>query len=660
MCGIAGIVRCDGHGSITPDSILSMIAAIGHRGPDEAGAYLDDDAALGHSRLSVIDLEGGHQPIHNEDESLWIVFNGEIFNYPELREGLLARGHRFYTASDTEVILHLFEESGPGCLDRLNGQFAFAIWDTRNKSLFLARDRVGIRPLYYTRHDGFLYFASEIKSLFANRQIPRKFAPESLDQVFTFWTTLPGKTVFEGIRELPPGHLIVSSRRRFSKKRYWDIPFLPPGDQPECSEEYLRESVYSLIGDAVKIRLRSDVEVGCYLSGGLDSTAITGLIKTISPGTRLRTFGIRFQEDAFDEGYFQKMASSFLGTDHAEVMASNEAIENAFSDVVWHCEMPLLRTSPGPMFLLSDSVRRGGLKVVLTGEGADEVFGGYNIFRETLVRKFWSRYPESTLRPILIGKLYPYIFRNARLKNTLQSFFRAGLDHPDAPFFSHMIRWANTSRLKTFFSKEMASEIGVSTAMANLERSLPPEFFQWDSLCRAQYLEMALFMSNYLLSSQGDRMALAHGVETRMPFLDYRVVEKMARVPSKWKIFGLQEKYLLKKVVGGLVPPEILARPKTPYRAPIHQSLLTGEKGMELLSGESLSRTGYFDAEKVSRLVRKVNGTGSASELDDMAIAGIYSVQILHDRFISHFEPCPVYGRPIKTFIDRRSAVTGT
>jgi asparagine synthase (glutamine-hydrolysing) len=656
MCGINGICNLNGPAPISLDVLTRMTNILHHRGPDATGIYLDDWVGLGHNRLSIIDLSGGSQPIHNEDGTLWIVYNGEVFNYPELREQLLANGHSFSTSTDTEVIVHLYEEKGSDCVHHLNGQYAFAIWDSGKKELFLARDRVGIRPLHYAVYKDRLVFASELKSILTIEEIARRIDPLSMDQIFTFWTTLPGRTVFQGLHELPPGHSLTVRDGKIAVRKYWEIPFHPPGEQIDWPVGKIVENVQDLLHDAIRIRLRADVPVGCYISGGLDSSGITSWVHR-NFNNQLRTFGIRFEEKAFDESRYQDHMVSRLGTEHTDLLATNEWIGRAFPDVVWNCEKPLTRTAPVPLFLLSQVVRDNGFKVVLTGEGADEVFGGYDIFRETLVRKFWSRQPDSRFRPLLLRKLYPDIFVDPRLKNTLQSFFRKGIDQPDDAFFSHRIRWENTSRAKTFFSDDLRAAIGEYNGIEELRGDLPETFRSWDPLAKAQYLEMKVFLSNYLLSSQGDRVAMAHSVEIRLPFLDYRLIEFMGRVPSKWKIGGLREKYLLKKLFRGILPDMILARTKHPYRAPIQQSLVreSGGGSSGYLSDASLRATNLFDAEKVGRLLHRIQHTGRSTEVDGMAIAGILSSQIVHDQFVSRF-PYRSPGRePPDLFIDRRT-----
>jgi asparagine synthase (glutamine-hydrolysing) len=639
MCGIAGILNLESPDPIPVDLLSSMTAALRHRGPDESGFYVDDCIGMGHARLSIIDLAGGTQPVHNEDQSVWIVFNGEIFNYLELRSELQKQGHRFYTTTDTEVIVHLYEREGVKCLQKLNGQFAFAVWDSRRRKLLLARDRVGILPLHYTVHEGQLSFSSEIKGLFQNSEIPRAIDPIALDEIFTFWTTLPGKTLFRHVSELPAGHCLIAEEGKYCIEEYWRPPFSAEADSRYGSVEQCAEEALDLSTDAIRIRLRADVPVGCYLSGGLDSSGITGLVKKRF-NNRLRTFGIRFEEDAFDEGKFQNEMVSFLDVEHQEVEAKNGDIADLFSEVLWHCERPILRTAPVPLFMLSKKVREAGFKVVLTGEGADEVFGGYNIFRETKIRKFWARQPDSKIRPLLIEKLYPYIFENGKGQAFLKAFFGTGLHHGDNPFFSHMIRWNDTNRTKVFFSDDSKQAIGDYRAPDELKGILPQEFGSWNSVCKAQYLEILLFMSNYLLSAQGDRVSMAHGVEVRPPYLDHRVIEFAARIPPRWKIRGLNEKYILKKVYQNILPQNILRRPKHPYRAPIRQGLLNEKNGPLIetyLMPRSIKECGLFDTEKVRRLLNKAKTAPALSEIDNMALAGIVSSQIIYNRFINNF-----------------------
>jgi len=639
MCGIAGICNLNEAKGVDLNRLRRQVDVVHHRGPDEVGLYIDDWIGLGHARLSIIDLSSGTQPIHNEDETLWIVYNGEVFNYVELRQDLQERGHQFYTNSDTEVILHLYEEKGADSLSALNGQFAFAIWDTRKKELFVARDRMGIRPLHYAIHNGSFFFGSEIKSIFVGGDMPREIDPIAMDQIFTFWTTLASRTVFKGIYELPPGHCLTVSNGKVVVKQYWQIPLCSPQDSLGDSVDELSEKIQELLLDAVRIRLRADVPVGCYLSGGLDSSALATLV-TKNFNNRVRTFGIRFEQAEFDEGDYQNEMVSFLQCNHSEINATNDDIGNTLEQVLWHCEKPLLRTSPIPLFLLSRLVNDSGFKVVLTGEGADEIFGGYNIFRESKLRRFWARDPKSDWRGGLMGQLYPYIFNTPRRKRALQTFFARGLDRVDDPLFSHLVRWENTCRLKTFFSDSLREKTIGYDAYDELRTSLPDGFDGVDSLCRAQYLEMSVFLSNYLLSSQGDRMAMGNSLEIRLPYLDYRIIELMAQVPARWKLLGLDEKHILKRVFKGQLPARITDRAKHPYRAPIRQGLLDGSAGQRsryMLARKSIDRAGLFNHKRVDRLLSKCERQTNLSEIDSMALVGILSAQWINQHFVDHF-----------------------
>ncbi|HUX59947.1 MAG TPA: asparagine synthase (glutamine-hydrolyzing), partial [Ignavibacteriaceae bacterium] len=552
---------------------------------------------------------------------------------------LVEAGHKFYTLSDTEVILHLYEDEKENCLLKLNGQFAFAVWDSTNKELFISRDRVGKKPLFYTINGNQFFFSSEIKALFTNKQISREIDYTSLSQIFTFWTTLPGRTIFKDIKELAAGSYLKYKNNKLTVTKYWDYDFALQDKLVEYSTDDIVSKLKELLIDAVRIRLRADVQVGSYLSGGLDSSGITALIKK-NFNNELSTFGIRFEEESFDEGEYQSAMVSNLNVDHTEIFASNKKIGELLPDVMWHCEIPLLRLSPVPLFMLSKLVNQNGFRVVLTGEGADEVFGGYNIFKETLIRSFWAKYPDSELRPRLLERLYPYIFKDAASKANLKSFFKLGIDNPNDLLFSHMVRWQNTSRIKRFFSDDIANEIKNYEPYSDLKEILPEKYSKWDALSKAQYLEMKIFLSNYLLSSQGDRVAMAHSVEIRMPYLDYRIIEFMSLVPSYLKIRGLNEKSILKKIFKDILPDTIRQRVKHPYRAPIKNSLLNNNLDYveEYLSEKSINKYGLFNSSMVKKLKEKLTKSNSASEIDSMALVGILTTQILSDMFGDNFQ----------------------
>ncbi|MDZ7833604.1 MAG: asparagine synthase (glutamine-hydrolyzing) [Desulfobacterales bacterium] len=643
MCGIAGILNSSSNDILSEDIILRMISILKHRGPDESGVYFDDHIHMGQARLSILDLEGGVQPIPNEDKTLWIVYNGEVFNYTELRSDLEKQGHRFTTQTDTEVIVHLYEEMGSGCLSELNGQFAIAIWDVRKKELFLARDRVGICPLYYTFHNGRLLFASEIKALFMDDQAAREIDLTSLKQIFTCWTTIGSRTIFKNINALCPGHFMIIKEGSDPglQQPYWHIPYYTPEQRWAGTIEEAEAELRNILEDAVRLRLRADVPVGAYLSGGLDSSVLTSIIAG-KFNNRLKTFSIGFEEKAFDEAAFQTEMVQSLKTDHHPTRITNKEVRENFSKVIWHCEKPLLRTGPVPLYMLSGFVRDNRFKVVLTGEGADEVFGGYNIFKEAKIRSFWARQPDSKYRPLLLERLYPYIFENpSRNRAFLQKFFSVTRKDLDDPLMSHRKRWANTQRCTTFFNKEMLDELKNENPVSDISARLPGDFTRRDSFARAQWLEMDLFMSNYLLTSQGDRMAMANSVELRVPFLDHRLIDFAARLPAHWKIHGLDEKYLLKRAFKDQLPQNITRRPKQPYRAPVGQAFFSsGDPMGDLICEDQLASAGIFDLKKVRHLFRKClsreNGPGSESE--NMAVVGILSTQIIHEQFIKNFD----------------------
>lgn len=375
------------------------------------------------------------------------------------------------------------------------------------------------------------------------------------------------------------------------------------------------------------------------MSGGLDSSGVTALVIR-KFNSQAKTFGICFEEEVYDERDHQELMVSFLNAEHKALVATNEMIGASFPDTLWHCEKPILRTAPVPLFLLSQLVNQSDIKVVVTGEGADEVFAGYNIFREVKVRRFWSQQPESEIRASLIGRLYPYLFDNPRHKNMLLNFFAQGLDRANDPFFSHLIRWNNTSRIKKFFSDDLKETIRPEQSFEELTKILPESYSRWDYLSKAQYLEILIFLSNYLLSSQGDRVAMAHSLEIRLPYLDYRIIEFMGRVPPKIKIMGLNEKYILKKAFQRILPKEICKRPKHPYRAPIKRSLLNKRTLMHIedgLSDRALKKAALFDIQKVRLLLKKMQTVDEPSEVDSMALAGIISSQIIFDQFVERF-----------------------
>ncbi|MDX1316191.1 MAG: asparagine synthase (glutamine-hydrolyzing), partial [Xanthomarina gelatinilytica] len=563
-------------------------------------------------------------------------------NHMELREDLIQKNHSFKTRSDTEVILHLYEEYGPECLKKLNGQFAIAIWDKHKEELFLARDRVGIRPLFYTQTKSAFVFASEIKAFMEYPEVSLKFSNKALSEYVTFWTALSPNTVFENVFEVPPGTYMLVNHKGIKSNTYWELPIVKPNAYNFTTVEEAATAFENIFLDSIKLRLRADVPVAAYLSGGIDSSITTSFIKQVSPN-RLKTFSIGFTETDFDESAYQNIAASYFKTEHSSVTCSEQDISNYFKEVVWFAEAPLLRTAPTPMGLLSKNVRDHNIKVVITGEGADELLGGYNIFKEAKIKHFWAKDPQSKLRPLLLKRLYPYLPQiNKASSNMLKMFFGYKLTETNSPIYSHLLRWHNTSRIKNYFSDTIKETIKDYNPIAEVEEKLESKLSGYDYLTKAQWLEIHLFMSGYLLSSQGDRMGMANSIEGRYPFLDHRVIEFCMALHPDLKLHGLNEKYLLKKMMKDRLPGAILNRSKQAYRAPI-RSLFASETLPEylktMLSEQRLTEFGVFNVEHVKTLLSKIISNKGVSEMDNMAITAVLSIQILYDLFIKKSIP---------------------
>ncbi len=638
MCGIAGILDFGNVSQPREQELTSMLASIKYRGPDESGIYIGKGIGMGNVRLSIIDLSAGQQPIPTADKRYWIVYNGEVFNYIEIRAELEALGVQFTTHTDTEVVLYAYATWGPECLSRFVGQFAIAIWDKQKKELFLARDRMGIRPLFFTRSDGRFSFCSEIKGLFQLPGVKRSVNHKALSQIFTFWTTITPNTPFEEVFEVSPGHYMLINESGSSSSRYWSLSYPQDNQYSKLSLDESAEVMRGLFKDAVKMRLRADVEVAAYLSGGIDSSVTTAFIHELEPGV-LNTYSIGFKEKAFDETAFQLEASKYFNTNHTAFSCSSEEIGRYFYDTIRHTEFPILRTAPTPMYMLSKKVREQNIKVVITGEGADELLAGYNIFKEAKIRRFWAANPQSDIRPLLLKKLYPYLPMMKEAKTTvLKMFFGYRLADTSHPYYSHLLRWHNTSRIQNYFADPVLAGLQGYEPIDEIAATLADGFENFGHQAKAQYLESSVFMSGYLLSSQGDRMAMANSVEGRYPFLDHRLTEFVTTLPDSYKLRLLNEKHILKHMMKGKIPESILKRHKQAYRAPVYQSFLgegAPEYVKEMLSEQTIRDFGYFDAEKVSKLTGKLLQGAAATEVENMALAGIISTQLLHHFFIT-------------------------
>ena len=640
MCGIAGLLTTSGRPA-PRELLLEMAGELAHRGPDGVGLYRDGAFGMVNTRLSIIDLAGGDQPIGSEDGRYWAMQNGEIYNYPELTAELQALGHVFRTRSDTEVLVHAYEQWGEGFLGRLNGEFAIAIWDREARELLLARDRFGIRPLFLADLGGDVAFASEASALLRHPAAERRLDPFALVETFTLWSVLPDRSAFPGIRELPAGHLVrVGANGLGPLRRWWDLRFGPREGTRDEPVDALAEELRGLLDDATRIRLRADVPVGVYLSGGLDSSITAALARRHVP-RELRAFGVGFEDARFDESRFQDRMAAALGVDLTRVTVSGADVAASLPEVVRRAEKPLLRTAPAPLLRLSRAVRDAGMKVVLTGEGSDEVFGGYGIFQEAMVRRWWAKDPDSTMRPALLARIYPYLSRDlAKGGGFLSAFFKAGIEDLDDPLYSLRPRIATTRRNLRFLAPDVrATADVVGDPTDRLIAQLPDDFADVGPLGQAQYLEIATFMTPYLLHGQGDRMLMGNSIEGRFPFLDPHVATFAAALPERLRLRDMEEKYLLRRAFAPLLPPEIAERPKRPYRAPILRSFFGPDAPdyvREVLDPERVAASGLFAPEAVRRLVAKCERYVDAGlgEGEEMGLMGVLSTLLLQESMV--------------------------
>ncbi|HYF55694.1 MAG TPA: asparagine synthase (glutamine-hydrolyzing) [Salinarimonas sp.] len=632
MCGIAGLFG-DGVGTREDaGDMVRMLDAIAHRGPDGRGTLARTGAVLGHVRLSIVDLPGGAQPLEDETGDYAVTFNGEIFNHVELRRELEARGARFRTRSDTEVLLRLYIERGEACLAALNGDFAFAIHDRRRNLIFAARDRVGVRPFFWTRGARRLAFASEIKALLALPEVEARPDPLALAEILTLWFPLAPRTAYRDVFELPPGHVLVARPGAVEVRAWWrpDYPTLAEDAADRRTESDIRDELAAALREATRIRLRADVPVGAYLSGGFDSSLTTALASEFLDRP-VETFSVTFEDAQYDESAYQREIAARFGTNHHPALCRGADIAAAFPDVVRAVERPILRTAPAPLYALARSVRAAGTKVVLTGEGADEVFAGY-IFKEAKVRRFCARQPSSAWRPALFRRLYPYLpGLAAQSPAYLRAFFGMALDRVGDPLFSHLPRFATTSRCLAFLSGDLRAAIGAYDPLQALRERLPERFATWHPLAQAQYLEIAHLLPGYILSAQGDRVSMAHAVEGRFPFLDPHVIDLAARLPARLKLKGLREKHMLRDALGSRLPASVVERPKQPYRSPDAAAFFGDAPApyvAEALSPAAVNAAGLFDPGAVGKLARKCAGGGARGAGDNMALVAVLSGQL--------------------------------
>lgn len=639
MCGFAGLHDVNDGGGVPDYGVLeAMSRQLAHRGPDDSGVFREGSIGFSHRRLSIVDIAGGHQPMTNPEGTVTIVFNGEVFNYPELREDLIRAGLRFNTDSDTEVVAQMYAHHGLDFVQHLNGQFALALWDHQRRRLILARDRVGICPLFYTDNRGSLAFASEIKALRPALTEAPTFNSDVLDEIFTFWTPVPPRSPFTGIQELEPGHILVAESGRYSIRRYWEWSY-PGQDFAFSSVEQACEVLESILDDATRIRLRADVPVGAYLSGGLDSSCLVSMVNRHA-SERLTTFSIQFEESDLDESPYQNLLVQQLKTRHKTVRVSQQQLAEHFEDSMWHIETPILRSAPVAMGILSRLARESGFKVVLTGEGADECLGGYDIFKEAKVRRFWAQQPDSVWRPLLLKRLYPYLsLPKDGAAAYLKRFFGQDLARAEDAFFSHLPRWRTTSKIKQFYHPGFSASLhSATTPEARIRERFGSELSDQHPFNQAQFVEAKTLMSGYLLSSQGDRMLMKNSVEGRFPFLDHRLIEFASKLHPKLKMKALNEKYLLKRAMAQHVPSEIIARKKQPYRAPDFINFKHPQISSvldRLLSPDAIRNASVFDAKKVAFLHRKAASKDRLTIAESQVLMGVLSTQAVYQNFVT-------------------------
>lgn len=583
MCGIVGYFDLRNERRTDADVVAAMTGKMVHRGPDSSGFFIEENIALGFRRLSIIDLAGGDQPLFNEDKSLVLICNGEIYNYRELRHELESKGHIFCTNSDVETLLHLYETDGVHCLDKLNGQFAFALFDRKQKMLFLARDHFGVNPLYYTIVDDLFIFGSEIKALLEHPLVRREVDLTGLDQVFSFPGLVSPRTMFKNIASLKPGHCIIVKNGDVQVREYWDLKYPVEGelsyDQPE---DFYVEKLGELFTRAVRRRLQSDVPVGFYLSGGLDSSMIGAAINQLSPETSRHSFSIGFTDRGISETKFQRLMVEHVNSIHHEIIFDWSEICERMRAMIYHCECPVKESYNTCSLALSEAAQKNGVPVILTGEGADELFAGYVGYR--LDQSGLRDTQKYDLETILEEELREKLWGDKDIIYEIdQSAFR---------------------EIKTSLYSAAANELFAEFDCLNFELVNKERLRQTHFIHQRSYLDLKLRLSDHLISDHGDRMALANSVEGRYPFLDVELVEFAKEIPPDLKLNQFTEKYILRKVAQKLVPAEIIQREKFGFHAPGSPYLLRQkcEWINDLLSYERIKRQGYFDPDAIERL----------------------------------------------------------
>jgi asparagine synthase (glutamine-hydrolysing) len=605
-----------------------MTRAIAHRGPDDEQIHIEPGVALGVRRLSIIDLAGGRQPIGNEDQSIWVAFNGELFEYPELRAELLERGHRLTTRCDTEAWVHLYEDLGEGMFAKARGQFAVSLWDRNTGTLILGRDRVGICPLYYTEVDGWLLWGSEVKALLASGMVAAKPDVRGIDKMFTFFCAGSTRTFFEGVHWLPRGNYLKIGDGRVTKHMYWDLDFPDAGQERRLADPTpLVEELQSLLTQAVERRLRSDVPVVTYISGGLDSTVVLGICSR-HRGEPIPAFTIGFEGAGPDERVHSAEAASILGSPLTTVMMDKSRIGETFPELVRAAEGPVLDTSCAALLRLAQAVHEQGYKVALTGEGADEALAGYIWYKTQKVRDTAYR---------TVGRTLPRVLRNlvarsvAGSRTVIPAEQAIGGVRPAQQDLYEMISQSKP----ILYSESMWHRLEGHSPYSDLDIT-NDRIKRWHPLNQSLYVGYKVMLAGLLMISKGDRIAMNASVETRYPYLDDDVIRFCAEIAPEYKLHGLTEKWILRQVAGRILPKQIANRPKTMFRASLAQTFLGPQRPTwvdQLLSPDSLRATGYFDVVSVLRqrsLQTVLPRFTPARFIFDVALTCVVSTQLWH------------------------------
>jgi asparagine synthase (glutamine-hydrolysing) len=601
MCGIVGIRSLSGQ-PVARDEIHAMCAALIHRGPDDEGCYIGPGVGLGMRRLSIIDLGGGHQPISNEDGSVWVVFNGEIYNFRELRSELERRGHRFITASDTEAIVHLYEEYGSDCVDRLRGMFAFALWDARRQQVVLARDRLGIKPLYYAEAGGRLVFASELKAILQLPSIERRLNWRAVQHLFTWLTTPPDESILEGIHKLEPGHILIARPDQALRPvRYWDVRFEPDYGR---SEGYFVERLRELLYDVVRSHLVSDVPLGAFLSGGIDSSSVVAMMA--QAGSRpVKTFSIGFADQDYSELTHARLVADAFGTDHHELVLEPDVIKD-LDELVWFLDEPFGDSSAIPTYMVSKLAAQH-VTVVLSGDGGDELFAGYDRYRvEERDRRF--QFIPGPVREAL-GKMVTRVPPGLRGRNLLRHIL---LPHPQR--YLDACTLFGKAKQQALFRSEILKLVPGHDPWAAPARRLSDGDGHW--LSALQDLDLHMYLPLDILTKV-DRMSMAHSIETRPPLLDHKLVEFAATIPPELKLHNGVTKGIFKRALRGIVPDPIIDRPKRGFAIPLGR-WFRGQLQQfvrELLLSETSKSRGIFNPEYIEDLTQR-RGRGQTTDLD--------------------------------------------